>query len=369
MIFLFLAVSTLVSAQEEEVVNTSESGGELQKQEASLQVSSKFDFVPGEQVLFFDDFSDVNTGDFPGRWNTNGSGEVVTLGGIPGKWLGMKTGGAFYPETRKVFPDNFTIEFDLVAAFESEPGCIDVAMYKSVPDEAIDGLVPGEGGGTVRLEGHTMSIFNWKEGNYAGIENFVNSEYYFEHKNKPIRISISVQKQRLRLYVDAAKIFDVPRFFQPDMLLDRVRIGLSSCEMEGYTPYICNFRIAVGAPDMRNKLITEGKMVTRGITFDSGSDRIKAESNGTLKEIAGILKDNPAVKVKIIGHTDSDGDDVSNMALSKKRAAAVKTALKDQYGIDGARMETDGKGESQAVSPNTTPEGKANNRRVELIKL
>ena len=70
---------------------------------------------------------------------------------------------------------------------------------------------------------------------------------------------------------------------------------------------ISNLKLAVGAPDTRNKLITEGRFSTSGILFDSGSDRIKPESYGVLKDIATVLKENPAVKVKIIGHTDSDG--------------------------------------------------------------
>ncbi len=355
-------------AQEEEGEKAEKSEGTGQQSQAPLQVVSKFDFVPGEQVLFFDDFASDNLGDFPARWNTNSSGEVVTLGGFPGKWLSLQPGGTFYPETGKMFPDNFTFEFDMIIAFETEPGCLELDLYKALPDQAMNELAPGNGG-AIKFEGHGISIFNWKDGGYADIANSADIDYIFDHNNKKIRISVSVQKQRMRLYVDAKKLFDVPRFFPVGTEIDRLRFALGSCEADGYKPYISNFRFAVGAPDMRNKLITEGKLVTRGITFDSGSDKIKAESNGTLREIAGVLKDNPAVRVKIVGHTDSDGDDAANMILSKNRAAAVKMALSDQYGIDASRMETDGKGESQAVSPNTTPEGKANNRRVELIKL
>ena len=73
--------------------------------------------------------------------------------------------------------------------------------------------------------------------------------------------------------------------------------------------------------------------------------------------------------MKIVGHTDSDGDEKSNLDLSKRRAASVKNVLSKDFGIAMARMGTDGKGESEPVSPNSTPEGKANNRRVEFIKL
>ena len=82
-----------------------------------------------------------------------------------------------------------------------------------------------------------------------------------------------------------------------------------------------------------------------------------------------MLKDNPTVKVKIIGHTDSDGNATSNLDLSKRRAAAVRTALSSSFGVEAARLQTDGKGASEPASPNTSAEGKANNRRVEFIKL
>jgi len=88
-----------------------------------------------------------------------------------------------------------------------------------------------------------------------------------------------------------------------------------------------------------------------------------------MKDIANVLTENSSVKVKIIGHTDSDGSDADNLALSKKRAESVKASLTKDFGIDATRLETDGKGESQPVDKNTTAEGKANNRRVEFIKL
>jgi outer membrane protein OmpA-like peptidoglycan-associated protein len=127
--------------------------------------------------------------------------------------------------------------------------------------------------------------------------------------------------------------------------------------------------ILTSGANMRSKLITEGKLVVHGIYFDSGSDKIKPESAGTLKKIANILKENSGVKVKIVGHADSDGDDKKNMDLSKRRAASVKNALSGEFGIDASRMEIDGKGESAPISDNKTPEGKANNRRVEFVKL
>ena len=116
-------------------------------------------------------------------------------------------------------------------------------------------------------------------------------------------------------------------------------------------------------------MITEGKLVTYGIYFDVNKDIVKPESYGTLKEIAAALNENPGVRVRISGFTDSDGDDAKNMDLSKRRAESVMNELSQNFSVDAARFETDGKGESQPVAPNDTPANKALNRRVEFVKL
>jgi outer membrane protein OmpA-like peptidoglycan-associated protein len=120
---------------------------------------------------------------------------------------------------------------------------------------------------------------------------------------------------------------------------------------------------------MRSKLITEGKLVSYGIYFDVNKDVVKSESFGTIKQIADVLKENANVKIKIVGHTDSDGDDKSNLDLSQRRAASVKSVLVKEFGIDASRIETDGKGESEPVAKNDSVINKALNRRVEFIKL
>jgi OmpA-OmpF porin, OOP family len=131
---------------------------------------------------------------------------------------------------------------------------------------------------------------------------------------------------------------------------------------------ISHIKIAKGLPDTRHKLIDEGKFSTTGILFDVNSYTILPESNGVLSEIAGVLTKHPELKIKIIGHTDSDGNDVANLELSKKRAAQVKQSLVSSFNVDAARIESDGAGESQPAGDNSTKEGKANNRRVEFIK-
>lgn len=172
-----------------------------------------------------------------------------------------------------------------------------------------------------------------------------------------------MQKARIRLYQDEQKIFDLPKAFPlTNVKMDRIRF-------EEGAAMVSNIRIAIGNPDMRSKLITEGKLVSYGIYFDVNKDVVKPASYATLKEIAAVLAENPAVKIKIVGHTDADGADPANLDLSKRRAASVKNELVKSFAIDASRIETEGKGESQPVATNDTPSNKALNRRVEFIKL
>ena len=186
--------------------------------------------------------------------------------------------------------------------------------------------------------------------------------------NSKIKVSIWRQKERLRVYLDQNKVYDLPKAFPAGKTYNTMMYQIWSDFLPQEKYLIGNIKLAVGNPDTRNKLLTEGKFSTTGILFDVNSASIKPESYGTLKEIAEVLKDNPNVKVKIVGHTDSDGNPDYNLKLSKQRADAVKDALTTDFGLEASRMTTDGKGASQPIADNKTPEGKAQNRRVEFVK-
>jgi len=103
-----------------------------------------------------------------------------------------------------------------------------------------------------------------------------------------------------------------------------------------------------------------------GIYFSFARADIRPQSERVLKEIAAVFKAHPDWKIRIDGHTDNVGNDTANLDLSKRRAAAVKTALVTRFGIDAGRIATGGYGESAPKEKNDTPEGRARNRRVEL---
>jgi outer membrane protein OmpA-like peptidoglycan-associated protein len=130
-----------------------------------------------------------------------------------------------------------------------------------------------------------------------------------------------------------------------------------------------NFRVAAGGKKLYDALTEKGRVATQGIYFDTGSDRIRPESTPTLKEIGVMLKEHPELKLTIEGHTDNVGSAQSNQTLSEKRAAAVRQFLVDSYQVDGSRLQAKGFGASKPAAKNETPEGRQQNRRVELVKM
>lgn len=120
---------------------------------------------------------------------------------------------------------------------------------------------------------------------------------------------------------------------------------------------------------LETQLETEGRAEVYGIYFDFDSDRLKPESDAVLANIAGILSRNPDWTVSIEGHTDNVGTDEYNLELSRRRAASVKTALVDRHGTTESRLATEGHGASQPKASNDTLEGRAMNRRVELVRV
>jgi outer membrane protein OmpA-like peptidoglycan-associated protein len=341
-----------------------EGGSEKQAQQ-NLQAYSNYDFVPGDKVLLYEDFSQDAVGDFPALWTTNKSGEINTLNVAPGNWLNLNaTEGNWWFLKPIEFPKNFILEFDIVPKKGAPRYAVGVAIYgengfkeMSDPFTCKTGLII------------SVAKTGWEsQGIKAGSPKITgNSQLKPVVEEKVNHVIIWVQNRRVRIYHQGEKVLDMPTNLYEDSKFTRLAFQLyrgASC-----SSYITNVKITTASPDTRNKLLTEGKLVTYGIYFDVNKDVVKPESYGTLKDIAKILNEVPDVKVKIVGHTDADGADAANLDLSKRRAASVKAELGKTFGVNADRLVTDGMGESQPVAPNDTPSNKAMNRRVEFIKM
>ena len=337
------------------------------QEQQSLQSYSSYDFVPGDKVILFDDFSQDAVGDFPALWTANAAGEINTLNIASGKWLNLNsTDGNYFLLKSIDFPKNFIIEFDIVPKKTGGRIAAGLILYgEDKPKEMDNNPHPGNGGIMISIEKERWNTMGYKTGENSTITG--SSAVNPVEPEKVNHVIIWAQNRRIRIYHKQAKVLDMPTNVFDGTKFNRLCFRLSRGASCG--SYISNIRITSAAPDMRSKLLTEGKLVSYGIYFDVNKDIVKPESYGTLKEIAAVLNENPAVKVKIVGHTDSDGADPANLDLSKRRGASVKNELIKAFSIDAARLESDGMGETQPVAPNDTPVNKALNRRVELIKL
>lgn len=360
---------------------------EPKKKEESLSVYRKFDFIPGQKILFYDDFSTDNIGDFPAKWNTSGTGEIVTISKYPGNWFKLVGGTSYVPEIAGPFPENFTVEFDLLIESDKDMehagwlGNIIIQLY-GMETESKEYLNHPYGHGIEDAKGQLVvsipmdfgqaanfDVTNYKNGEAFGLNAGSSMKVFMGKIKKIIHFSMLVNKARFRMWVDETKVLDLPKAMPP-AAYNVFHLGTWSWgeDDNDYGIYLNNFKLATGVPDTRKTFETEKKFVTQGILFDVNSDKIKSESYGVLKSIADVLKEHASSKFLIVGHTDSDGDDKANLELSKKRAASVKDALVKEFGVDGSKLETDGKGEKEPVADNKTTEGKASNRRVEFIK-
>ncbi len=338
----------------------------------SIKLYSKYDFIPGEKILGYDDFATTAVGDFPVNWTTNGSGEIMTIDNHEGKWLNISKEGYYLPQFIKSLPENFTVEYDLLFLPPNKsqgPNTAVVALqlitmpnvktaFEYNTDRAFFELDPYMN--AVNIAGYT------KTGEKL-LENSMQVKDLSRKKILSYHIAVWRQNSRLRVYLNDNKIVDAPSLLSATTKYNALRFQ-TSLNNDGSNWLISNFKYATGLPDTRNQLLKAGKFSTTGILFDINSAVIKPASYGTLKDIANTIKGAGDIKIKIVGHTDNDGSAPANLDLSKRRAQAVKDMLVNEFGIAENILQTDGKGATQPAVPNSSSEAKAQNRRVEFIK-
>jgi outer membrane protein OmpA-like peptidoglycan-associated protein len=347
----------------------------------SQEVKSAKDFVPGNKVLVFEDFSQDAIGDFPVNWLTNSSGEVVTISGEAKRWLKLSNKGAFTITDVKQLPENFTLEFELFVnkgSFSFYSSALNFGFIETKKKNDYtkwDDYSNGKEGIILRLLPTVADAY--QEGKlgraevkiYSDNEKIISNEldtpsFNYTNNNK-VKVQLWRQKNRLRMYVGDKKIWDLPNAFQ-SVTYNSILFYIHDYNNENDKYFISNFRLAEATADTRHKLLETGSFTTNEILFDSGKAILKPSSTKIINEIGNVLKSNPKIKITITGHTDSDGDDKKNLQLSEQRAMAVKTQLVRDFDLNEDHIQVIGLGESQSISNNTTEEGKKQNRRVEF---
>jgi len=315
----------------------------------------KAEFVPGDKVILYDDFSDMEGDEPPPHWKVRGGTAELRVGdGI--RQLTMTAQRMTLTPNVTGLPANFTMETDV--AYKGHGARAWWRFHDKAGKDTLDIIT------AVNYDKLSLTIKQTTDG---GSEDLANQQIEMDW-TKPVKQALWLQNGRMRYYVNGQRVMDVNQIVLPELGKIEVYIdGPGDNDKTGYVGFQF-VRFAESTPDFSKVLMSSGRYVTRGILFDTDSDRIKPESAPVIRLIAKGLEANPALNILIEGHTDSTGDAGHNLDLSKRRAEALKAVLVAQFKIDASRLTTAGLGATKPVDTNDTLQGRAQNRRVELVK-
>ena len=323
--------------------------------QGASKVWENYDFVPGSKVLFYTDFSEDIVGNFArGLKYVSGPAEVVERDGV--KMLRATGRAEFQIPIGRKLPSRFTIEIDVLPS-SNPPVGYDIVAFE---------------GGPEMDRGDTSAEINWSPertmivGGGRDGEQPLGDDAAERARGTVTHLRILVDGPYLKMYANERRLYNIPELpFKRDAV---IRVSFKGGEEDNPT-FLTSVRVAESETDiLYDALTAKGRWATQGILFATGKTDLQPESRPVLKEIANTLKKYADLKILIEGHTDNVGSAASNLALSEGRAAAVKAALVAEFGVDGGRITMRGFGDTKPSVPNTTAAGRAQNRRVEIVK-
>lgn len=311
----------------------------------------KDEFIPGSRILLYDDFTDMSPDEAPPHWKVRGASlTLMAAGGI--RQVVARQEVRMTPMVSP-FPANFTLETEVKY---DEYGTSTWLFYPKGSDNDVMQIYTESrvGDNRIRVIARTSD------------EGSIVDQEFPANLDRPVREAIWVQNGRLRFFLNGARVVDANQLKLP--AIDHALLEARPSNNEGAALSYRLFRIAESTPDFSRTIQSTGRFISYGILFDTDSDRIKPESAGAIKSIAFGLQANPELKLRIEGHTDSTGNAAHNQDLSKRRAEAVKAVLIAEFQVDAGRLTAEGMGASKPIAENDTPQGRAQNRRVEFVK-
>ena len=315
------------------------------KPPAGAKVWENYDFVPGNKVMFYTDFSEDRVGNFArGLKYVTGPMDIVERDDV--KMLrATGVGELLIPLGRKL-PQRFTLEIDILTAANAPLG--DRVRVE---------------GGKSHLQGDEQSVeISWGPQHitlHGGGQDRSASQLHLTDEeaanfvDRPAHLRILMDSGYFKMYANEKRLYNIPELqFRRDSV---IRLALVGDAAANEALFITSVRVAESETDvLYDALLKKGRWATQGILFATGKAELQPESRPVLKEIASTMKKYGDLKILIEGHTDNVGAAASNLSLSDARAAAVKAALVSEFGLDAARITTKGFGDTRPAAPNAT---------------
>ena len=349
---------------------------------------AKSDFVPGDEIFFDDITANEKLGEFPSQWDlSTGNAEIAMLNGE--KCISLIGHTIIVPlmnPSENYLPDEFTIEYDVYGDVSKEDKiACEIRFNDASTSFAIEqiGQWGSKQGSTRTVAGYTNEN---PQSNYLRGSTFIGRQYFNGKgadmlfralwvrpdgnngsQNETISInpndwhhvSVSFNKRAMKYYIDGNRVINIPNTKKPAYFWIWSEKG---------NIYIKNLRMAKGAVPLYDRMTSDGKIITYGITFDVGKSTIKPESMTEIMRFVALMKENPDLRFSVEGHTDNTGSAATNQTLSEARSQAVVDKFTEN-GIARDRLIAAGKGQNSPLTDNSTDEGRAKNRRVEFVKL
>ncbi|WP_412069848.1 OmpA family protein [Rubrivirga sp. IMCC43871] len=327
---------------------------------------ANYDFVPGDRPLLIEDFESSRVGDVPRRVDFHeGVMEVVSEGGNQMLRFADASAIAFpLPET---LPERFTIEFEVYSADDWNS-----VVLGTGPLTEADGdysCFHGDLRGHQAAEFRVGSFFETGVSSATGGSSLQNQS---AHEEGMVPVRIAVDGSYVKMYVGENRVANVPNadVQRTNRLLVTACGELAATDDERSGPVLIdNLRVAAGGREsIYDRLQADGRLALGGLLFDTASATLRPESTPTLQDLVRTLQQNPALRLRVEGHTDDRGAADANRRLSEQRAQSVVAWLTGE-GVAANRLEAVGVGPERPVASNDTAEGRAQNRRVEVVRL
>ena len=339
-----------------------------QKGQSLEMTYAKSDFVAGDEIIFEDLLTGEQLGEFPSKWDLmSGVVEIAKLNG-ENTINFVEDDSRINPlmeDPKNYLPEIFTLEFDFWVPGMGADAGYNISFSDQQRNDLWEIILSRGGWKSDDNEQFNLIEMEWDYSNPSDERIRGENENTSVSGNSWNHFALSFNKRALKIYINGIRIANIPNAKKPQWW------SIYNYTWGGFNGkgnmHIKNIRIAKGAVPLYDRMMTDGKFITYGITFDVGKATIKPESMGEINRIVTLMNENPDLKFSVEGHTDSTGNPTSNQTLSEQRSQAIVAKLVE-LGIAQDRLTAVGKGQNSPIADNNTDEGRAKNRRVEFVK-